>query len=45
LEDFNCSLGFLICHKKPKKDRFLIGRNKIFILEEKELKKIPKILG
>ncbi len=43
LEDINCNLGFLVCHKKPKKDKFLIGKNKIFILEKQELKKIPEI--
>ena len=41
LRDFNCNLGILICHKKPKKDKYLIGKNKIFILEESELGKIP----
>ncbi len=45
LEDTKCNLGFLICHKKPKKDRFLIGNSKIFILEESELTNIPKLLG
>lgn len=30
--------------KKSKKDRFLIGKNRVFILEEKELNKIPEIL-
>ncbi|MBU4070339.1 MAG: hypothetical protein KJ646_05125 [Nanoarchaeota archaeon] len=44
LEDCRCTLGFLICHKKPKKDKFLINKNKIFILEKEELKKIPKLI-
>jgi len=44
LEDCKCNLGFLICHKKPKKDRFLIGNNKIFIIEKSELNKIPEIM-
>lgn len=44
LEDCQCNLGFLICHKKPKKDKFLINKNKIFILEKEELKKIPKLI-
>ncbi|MCH7850814.1 MAG: hypothetical protein IH845_04190 [Nanoarchaeota archaeon] len=44
LDDFNCKLGFLVCHKKPKKNRFLMGGYKIFILEENELKLIPKIM-
>lgn len=45
LEDCNCNLGFLICYKKPKKDKFLIGRNKIVVLEESELNKIPELLN
>lgn len=44
LEDTNCSLGFLVCHNKPKKDKFLIGKNKIFILEDGELNKLPIIM-
>ena len=44
LEDINSDMGILICHKKPKRDRFLIGKNRIFILEEQELNKIPEIL-
>jgi hypothetical protein len=44
LEDTNCNLGFLICHKKPKKDRFLIGKNKIFLLEKEETKNIPFLI-
>ncbi len=44
LEDSNSNLGFLICHKKPKKDRFLIDKNTIFILEKEELKKLPEII-
>lgn len=43
LEDCNCNLGFLICHKKPKKDRFLIDNNKIFVIEKTELNRIPEI--
>ena len=43
LDDCECNLGFLICHNKPKKDIFLIGKNKIFILEKEELKKLPII--
>ncbi len=45
LEDCNCNLGILVCHNKPKKDRFLIGKNKVFILEKQEIDRIPKILG
>lgn len=45
LEDFDYNVGFLVCHCKPKKDKFIIGKNKIFILEESELKMIPKIMG
>ena len=44
LEDCNCNLGFLICIKKPQKDRFLIGKNKIFILEASEISKIPELI-
>ena len=44
LKDCNCKLGFLVCFKKPKKDSFLIGKNKILILEESELKKIPDLI-
>lgn len=44
LEDTNCNLGFLICHKKPKKDRFLIEKNKIFLLEKEETKNIPFLI-
>ncbi|MFH1503402.1 MAG: hypothetical protein ABIE36_01975 [Candidatus Diapherotrites archaeon] len=44
LEDSNSNLGFLICHKKPKKDKFLIGKNKIFVLEDGELNKLPIIV-
>ncbi len=44
LEDRSCEIGILICHKKPKKDRFLIGENRIFLVEEGELSKIPLIL-
>jgi hypothetical protein len=44
LEYSNCHLGILICHKKPKKDRFLIGKNKIFILDKDELGRIQEII-
>ena len=44
LEDCNCNLGILISHKKPKKDKFLIGKNKIFVLENSELTKIPELI-
>lgn len=44
LNDYNCHLGFLICHEKPKKDRFLRNKNKIFLLEEQELNKIPILM-
>lgn len=44
LEDLDVNLGFLICHKKPAKDKFLIGKNKIFILEEEELQKLPILI-
>ncbi|MBI2449881.1 DUF91 domain-containing protein [Candidatus Pacearchaeota archaeon] len=44
LEDINTDLGFLICLKKPKKDNFLMECNKIFIILESELTKIPYIM-
>ena len=44
LEDLNSRLGILICHKKPKKDKFLIGKNKIFVLEKEELQKLSEII-
>ncbi|MEK6885767.1 MAG: hypothetical protein AABX17_02270 [Nanoarchaeota archaeon] len=44
LEDFNSDIGFLICHQKPKRDSFLMDKNRIIILEESELNKIPEIL-
>lgn len=44
LEDCKCNLGFLICHNKPKKDRFLIGKNRIFVLDSEDLRDIPDII-
>lgn len=44
LEDIGCTLGFLICRKKPKKDSFIIGKNKIFVLEESEIAKVPQVM-
>ena len=44
LQDCECGLGLIICHTKPRKDRFIINRNKILILESNELNKIPEIL-
>lgn len=44
LEDINCNLGFLICLKKPRKDTFLMGKNKIYILLESEIDKIPELI-
>ena len=44
LEDCECNLGFLICHNKPKKDKFLIGKNTIFILDKEELNNIPNLI-
>jgi len=44
LLDCKCNLGFLVCFKKPRKDNFLIGENKIVILEETELDLIPKFM-
>jgi hypothetical protein len=44
LEDCECNLGFLICHNKPKKDKFLIDKNTIFILDKEELNQIPNLM-
>ena len=44
MEDINTSLGFLVCLKKPKRDTFLIGENRIFIVLESELSKIPEYM-
>jgi len=44
LEDCKCDLGFIICHNKPKKDNFLIGKNELIILDDSELIKIPEIM-
>lgn len=44
LEDIDSKLGFLICIKKPKKDIFLMEGNKIFVIEESEISKIPSII-
>ena len=44
LEDGNCSLGVLVCHKKPRKDKFLIGKNRVIVLKESELNTIPKLI-
>lgn len=44
LEDIGSNLGFLICLKKPRRDSFLMGENKIFVLMDSELSKIPEIM-
>ena len=44
LEDIDSKLGILICLKKPRKDTFLIGENRIFVLEESELQRIPELI-
>ena len=44
LDDCECNLGFLICHKKPRKDKFLMGKNKIYVLEKEELEKLPNLI-
>jgi hypothetical protein len=44
LEDCNLDTGILICNKKPKKDTFLIDKNRIFVLEKEELNKIPELI-
>lgn len=44
LEDTGLHLGFIICLKKPKKDTFLIDKNRIYVLEESELDRILPIM-
>lgn len=44
LEDIGSNLGFLVCLKKPKKDTFLIGKNKIMVVTKSELSKIPQVM-
>lgn len=44
LEDTNTNLGFLLCIRKPKKHSFLIGDNKVFVIDESELSRIPEIM-
>jgi len=44
LEDCDCHLGFLICNQKPKKDSFLMGKNKIIILDYNNLNDLVKIM-
>ena len=44
LEDCNIHVGFLVCRKKPSKDKFLIGKNTIYILTIEELNKIPEVI-
>ena len=44
IEDINTSLGFLVCLKKPKKDTFLIEQNRILVILESELSKIPEYM-
>lgn len=44
MEDINSNIGILICHKKPQKENFIIGENRIFVLEEQELYKILEIV-
>ncbi|MEK6883377.1 MAG: hypothetical protein AABY22_27365 [Nanoarchaeota archaeon] len=44
LEDCNCDMGILICHEKPTKDKFLIGKNRIFVVANSELNLIPQII-
>jgi hypothetical protein len=44
LEDCKCTLGILVCNKKPKKDNFLMGKNKIIILEDSELNRLPELV-
>lgn len=45
LLDCKCNIGFLICHNKPRKDKFLIDKNKIIILNKFELCRLPELMG
>lgn len=45
MEDIGCNLGFLICNIKPKRDNFLIGKNRIFVLSEEELSQLPMLMN
>jgi len=44
VDDIGCEIGFLVCLKKPKKDSFLMGKNRLFILDSSELSKVPEIM-
>lgn len=44
VEDIDAKFGFLVCLRKPKKDTFLMGDNRLFILTESELCRIPEIM-
>ncbi len=44
MNDVGETIGILICYQKPKKDRFIIGKNKLFILEVSEIDKIRKLI-
>lgn len=44
LEDTKTPIGFLVCLKKPKKDTFLMGENKIVVVLDSELSKIPEFM-
>ena len=44
LEDCNCNIGFLICRRKPSKDKFLIGKNTMYVLTADELSRIPEVI-
>lgn len=44
LEDMNVNKGFIICHTKPKRHRFLIGKNKIWIIAYSEMNTILELM-
>tara|TARA_Y100000310_G_C20697227_1_gene826557 strand:- start:3312 stop:4382 length:1071 start_codon:yes stop_codon:yes gene_type:complete len=44
LQDLECDTGILICRNKPRKDRFLMGENRIFILDDSEIRELPNLI-
>jgi hypothetical protein len=44
LDDYDCNFGILICHKKPKKEEFIIKNNKIYILDNSNIDQVPKLV-
>ena len=44
LEDINSNLGFLVCLKKSRRDTFLMGENRIYVILASELSKISELI-